>query len=126
MYTYTCYILYIYIYNYIYIYIYSYARKGIGRQGLGSVVRSAYVSALCPVVICPYLCTSDTGNIYIYIYIHMYMCIYIYIYIYMSVRERFGSVRFVSKIKRFLWPAVRFGSFIIVCGSVRFDSWYSI
>ena len=39
-----------------------------------------------------------------------------------TVRKRFGSVRFVSRIKRFLWPAVRFGSLILVCGSVRFDS----
>ena len=43
-----------------------------------------------------------------------------------SVRKRFGSVRFGSKIKRFQWPAVRFGSLIIVYSSVRFGSWYFI
>ena len=37
----------------------SYISKGIRRQGIGSSVRNSYVSALCPVVICPYLCTSD-------------------------------------------------------------------
>ena len=34
----------------------SYTSKGIGRQGIGSFVRKSYVSTLCPVVICPYLC----------------------------------------------------------------------
>ena len=40
--------------------------KGIGRQGVGSFVRDSYVSTLRPVVIRPYLCTSEapttTGN----------------------------------------------------------------
>ena len=57
-----------------------------------------------------------------HVFIHIYIYIYIYIKTYKPVRKRFGSVRFVSKIKRFLWPAVRFGSLIIVCGSVRFGS----
>ena len=30
------------------------------RQGIGSFVRNPYASALCPVVICPDLCTSDS------------------------------------------------------------------
>ena len=33
--------------------------KGIWRQGVGPFVRSSYGSTLCPVVMCPYLCTSD-------------------------------------------------------------------
>ena len=37
----------------------SYISKGIWRQGIGSFVRNSYVSTLCPVVICPYLCTSE-------------------------------------------------------------------
>ena len=37
----------------------SYISEGIWRQGIGSFVRNSYVSTLCPVVICPYLCTSD-------------------------------------------------------------------
>ena len=37
----------------------SYISKGIWRQGIGSFVRDSYVSTLWPVVICPYLCTSD-------------------------------------------------------------------
>ena len=39
----------------------SYTSKGIGPQGTGSfcVVRKSYVPALCPVVLCPYFCTSD-------------------------------------------------------------------
>ena len=74
--------------------------KCIGRQGIGS----SYVSALCPVVICPYLCTSDSRRadrglrrerapvshiytvdeqcIYLSLYIHIHMYVYIYIYIY--------------------------------------------
>ena len=32
-----------------------------GRQGVGSFVRNSYVSTLCTVVICPYLCTSNHG-----------------------------------------------------------------
>ena len=40
----------------------SYIRKGIWRQGIGSFVRKAYVSTLCPVVVCPYLCTSETRS----------------------------------------------------------------
>ena len=39
--------------------IQSYISKGIWRQGKGSFVRNSYVSTRCPVVICPYLCTSD-------------------------------------------------------------------
>ena len=39
------------------------ARKGRGRQGAGSFVRSSYASALCPVVVCPYLCTSDSARL---------------------------------------------------------------
>ena len=77
-------------------------------RATGSFVRNSYGSTLCPVVICPYLCTSDTCScqgsiegrvcvcvymyvyIYIYIYIHTHMysyrhVCYIYIYIY---RER--------------------------------------
>ena len=34
--------------------------KGIWRQGIGSFARNSYVSTLCPVVICPYLCTSES------------------------------------------------------------------
>ena len=37
--------------------------KGIWRQVVGSLVRNSYVSyisTLCPVVNCPYFCTSDT------------------------------------------------------------------
>ena len=37
----------------------SYMSKGIWRQGIGSFVRNSCVSTLCPVVICPYLCTSE-------------------------------------------------------------------
>ena len=37
----------------------SYISKGIWRQGIGSFVSKSYVSTLCPVVICPHLCTSD-------------------------------------------------------------------
>ena len=29
---------------------------------MGSLVRNSYVSTLCPVVICPCLCTSDPGG----------------------------------------------------------------
>ena len=39
----------------------SYISRGIWRQGIGSFVRDSYVSTLCPVVICPYLCTSEWG-----------------------------------------------------------------
>ena len=66
----------------------SYTSKGIWRQGIGSFVRKSYVQALCPVVLCPYLCTYDARlsavsarfpclkpassgfiyNVYIYIY----------------------------------------------------------
>ena len=34
-------------------------RRGIGRQGVGTFLRNSYVSTLCPVVLCPYQCTSD-------------------------------------------------------------------
>ena len=37
----------------------SYISKGIWRQGIGSFVRISIVSTLCPVVLCPYMCTSD-------------------------------------------------------------------
>ena len=37
----------------------SYISKGIQRQGIGSFVRHSYVSRLCPVVMRPYLCTSE-------------------------------------------------------------------
>ena len=37
----------------------SYISKGIWRQGIGSFVRNSNLSTLCPVVICPYVCTSD-------------------------------------------------------------------
>ena len=37
----------------------SYISKGIWRQGTGSFVNTSYVSTLCPVAICPYLCGSD-------------------------------------------------------------------
>ena len=37
----------------------SYVSKGIWRQDIGSFVSSSYVSTLCPVVKCPYLCTSE-------------------------------------------------------------------
>ena len=40
----------------------SYINKGIRRQGIGSVVRNSYVSTLCPVVICPNLCTSECSD----------------------------------------------------------------
>ena len=40
----------------------SYTSKGIGRQGMGSFVRESYVSALCPVVLCLNLCTSEQGT----------------------------------------------------------------
>ena len=33
--------------------------RSICRQCIGSFVRNSYVSTLCPVVICPYLCTSE-------------------------------------------------------------------
>ena len=39
----------------------SYIRKRIRQQGMGSFVRNSYVSRLCPVVICPYLCTSEAS-----------------------------------------------------------------
>ena len=75
--------------------------EGIGRRRVDSFVTNSYVSTLCPVVICPYLCTSepafgesarDGGRVYIYIYIciytytythiytHIHICTYIYIY----------------------------------------------
>ena len=44
-------------------YIPSYISEGIWRQGIGSFVRISYVLMLCPVVICPCLCTSDTSLI---------------------------------------------------------------
>ena len=37
----------------------SYISKGIRRQGIGSFVRNSYVSTLCPVVVCPSLCTPE-------------------------------------------------------------------
>ena len=37
----------------------SYRSKGIWRQGIGSFDRNSCDSTRCPVVICPYLCTSD-------------------------------------------------------------------
>ena len=37
----------------------SYMSKGIWRQGKGPFVGNSYVSTLCPVGICPYLCTSE-------------------------------------------------------------------
>ena len=37
----------------------SYISKGIRLQGIGSSVRNSYVSTPCPVVICPYLFTSE-------------------------------------------------------------------
>ena len=69
--------------------------KGIWRQGIGLSVRNASVSTLCPVVIYPYLCTSDNAGcqkinlekraqplgalyIYIYMYIYIYICIHTY------------------------------------------------
>ena len=33
------------------------------RQGIGSFVRNSYFSTLCPVVVCPYLCTPDAGDL---------------------------------------------------------------
>ena len=68
----------------------SYISKGIGRQGTGSFVRNSYVSTLCPVVICPYFCTSDTCapsiavvtitiiNSYYYCYYYYYHYYYYY------------------------------------------------
>ena len=41
----------------------SYISKGIRRQGIGSFVRSSHVSTLCPVVICPSLCTSEASPV---------------------------------------------------------------
>ena len=41
----------------------SYISKGMRRQGIDSFVRISYVSTLCPVVICPYLCTSDARSL---------------------------------------------------------------
>ena len=38
----------------------SYISKGIWRQGISSFLRNSCVSTLCPVVICPYSCTSDS------------------------------------------------------------------
>ena len=46
---------------YICIYIYIYTCEGLRRQGsrlIGSAVRNSYVSALCLVFLCPYLCSS--------------------------------------------------------------------
>ena len=37
----------------------SYISKGIWRQGIGYFARNSYVSTLCAVVICPYLCTHE-------------------------------------------------------------------
>ena len=37
----------------------SYTSKGMCRRGIGSFVRNSYLSTPCPLVICPYLCTSD-------------------------------------------------------------------
>ena len=37
--------------------------KFIRRQGIGSFARTCYVSTLLPVVICPYLCTSEVCNL---------------------------------------------------------------
>ena len=65
----------------------SYKSKGIWRQGIGSFVRTSYVSKLMPCRHMPSLvhfwkCWAQprVGSIYIYIYICM--CVYIYIYIY--------------------------------------------
>ena len=35
------------------------ARKGIRRQGIALTYRNSLQKSLCPVVICPYLCSSD-------------------------------------------------------------------
>ena len=53
-------------------------------RAIGSFVRNSYVSALCPVVICPYLCRSELGSLCLHMYIcmYVYVCMYIYIYIY--------------------------------------------
>ena len=56
VYTYTCVCVYIYIY--IYIYVFRQPQSNISK-GIGSFARHSYVSALCPVVMCPYLCTSE-------------------------------------------------------------------
>ena len=58
-------IYYVYIYTYthalhiphIYIYIYIYIYR---ERERGSRVRKSYASTLRPVVVCPYLCTSET------------------------------------------------------------------
>ena len=105
-----CIYIYIYIYIYICMYIYVYTHihihtyiqtaalskalnrwpstitfaelhsKVVWRQGIGSSVLNSYVSTLRPVVICPYLCTSELTYIYIYIYIYVtYVQLYTYV-----------------------------------------------
>ena len=54
--------IYIYIYIHVYvcmcIYIYIYIYMGVRRQGLASKRRNSFKRPYCPVVICPYLCSS--------------------------------------------------------------------
>ena len=53
---------------------------------MGSSVRNSYVSTLCPVVICPYLCTSDF-TIYLLIAVLLHTC---YAMIWLSCRWPHG------------------------------------
>ena len=60
----------------------SYVSKGVWRRGIGSFARNAYASTLCPVVICPYLCTSDRPrchDLYIVILHLIHYCILYFI-----------------------------------------------
>ena len=121
----------IYIYMHIYIYIYTYSCSSFRLRRFRHVL--SLLSAEQPLDLkATYIHIVYSYDIY-YIYIHTYIYIYIHTYIHtyinisiISVRKRFGSVRFGSNIKWFLWPAVRFGSLSIVCGSVRFEFWYFI
>ena len=48
---------------YIYIYIHIHKVRAYDDRALGPFVRNSYVSTLCPVVICPYLCTSEARHV---------------------------------------------------------------
>ena len=53
--------MYVYLSLSLYIYIYI-CIKGIGRQGTVLKQRDSFRKGPCPVVICPYLCSSDPGG----------------------------------------------------------------
>ena len=79
----------------------TYIRKGVRRQGIGSFVKSFYVSTLGPVVVYPYLYTYIC--VYIYICVCIYVCIYIYIYIYTHIHIIIVILLLLSLVLRSTW-----------------------